>query len=261
MSEALDVLEAQKKPISAPMTTHLELVLTPPAVLNLVGIQAKKNYEMLRTMSGGNELIATAYLAALDENPKLQKVEVELSSPAEHGEQHGLYGALLEKSSRRNPGLVYVGWNKSAEKQVEDDSLLSQLTVAYVAQKLGIPVENVTFEIEQAYVLAHELGHQNDALRRQHPLKSLGQRLDMGHLPVPHMFPSEVERALKPGGSMDDWFSGGKPAILEAMGYESPEDLIRAQYKAYKDTKSERMADEFAVRVFRRMGIGGQPKN
>ena len=199
------------------------------------------------------ELLAIAY----ENFPDLEKVQVRTFVPTDIYEIGGYYDI-----SSDDAGDTVISLNLSEGKAESLGPLFSfrKAAIEANAKLLGIKPEEMTPEILQLFITAHELGHIKDYLvnyESDPDLTGLNAASEMNYhrdsnldtLPVPGVYPPDLARQLSENGSIDmnaflSTFS--KTNLSSDDKIKTASDLMNLQEERYRVSPPERYADEFA---------------
>lgn len=158
--------------------------------------------------------------------------------------------------------VVDISSEKHYDKLLQD----RELSARAAAHLLGIDFEILKRhpEILARFVFLHEIGHAHDYLVNyvNNPRNGSDPNYDparankevrtqeMNTLPYPGLDPVLIRKKWVSGELAKDFEQYRK--YFQQKGIISPEELMKAQEKAYRDLPSETYADQFAARVLRK---------
>lgn len=207
----------------------------------------QKTIERLEESGEVGESLIPVYLAAVDESPRVRHTIVDITS------------------ARDNP-VLEAGPAMHEETETGDILRLADSWSAYrrflhdypggkraFAERFGRDSETLTEKDVAMLAAAHELGHVEERSFKGEKASSI-RREEMDSLPLAGRDPSELARFLKTPKGLMYWYKNKERFAVE--GVTSRDTLVARQREAYCRLPSERAADEFAIRVMKRVEEG-----
>ena len=199
------------------------------------------------------ELLAIAF----ENFPDLEKVQVRTFLPTDIYQIGGYYNIASD-----DEGDTVISINLSEGEAESFVPLFSfrRATIEANAKLLGIKPEEMTPEILQLFITAHELGHIKDYIvnyESDPDLNGLNAASEMKYhrdsnldtLPVPGVYPPDLARQLSVSGGIDVnvFLSTFSEINLKPDDkIKTVDDLMDLQEERYRASAPERYADEFA---------------
>lgn len=224
---------------------------TPP---NLVA----ENFRLLEAAGELGKTLVPVYAAALATAPELSAVRItdQYRPPATDEEQavsevqptHKTAGAIHGAFAKDGAHSVYI--NLAENGQAFEDAMQdAPICRSVMAETIGVYPADLTKELFATFSLAHELGHARDFINNTPDKGTMINRRfrDMQTLPLSNRQPYDVELWLDPSGGQN--YFNQFASYWAKRGIHSPEELIRAQAKAYRAMPTEAGPDQFALSV------------
>ncbi|MAG11973.1 MAG: hypothetical protein CMI52_04185 [Parcubacteria group bacterium] len=213
----------------------------------------QKTIESLRGRGELGSVLADSYEFALAEFLEVAGVDVIAAGPDAYPKL-GKIGGFVRHQSRSETGRPMVVMNVDSGLE-HFDGLMREYTssISLCAERIGVSFEDMTPSSLAAFIFLHEMGHAYDYLENvpDGEVKRKKRFDEMATLPLPGWAPSRARHAFVPGGQLALWFEANKDALAQ-QGYDSPEVMLDAQARAYRDLPSEVVADEFAVGIMQK---------
>ena len=191
----------------------------------------------------------------LQKFPALSGVEIQQYKEEEDFEYTGGYFRVPYDENEK-PKVRFVIGDLS---QVEALMITRKASVKVVADKLGIPIENMSTELLLIQIFLHEVGHAYEFVSkyssRTDSREGWRERgaLEEDTLPVPGLAPSILKSRLQEVGGMTAFFSmyPELDVLRSQHGVRSEESLLAVQEIAYKKLPKEVFADDFACMIMK----------
>lgn len=199
---------------------------------------------------------------ARQENPELASAKLQTFTPKDKYDSGGYYDFEEGEGGEIAPTLFISEGSSSLLAPLLE---VRKEAIRINASLLGINPEEVTTEILQVFIFAHELGHIKDFLRNYKSDPSLegweavdemGSHRDsvLMQLPVPNLSPTHLIGELREVSKLEEAIAM-YPEIKrhpKFSGLETVQDLLRLQEEEYRGSEPERYADEFAAELLTR---------
>lgn len=216
--------------------------------------RATTNLELLRGQETNAELLEKTFAAAVQRYPELSHVH--LVQKDKHTPGAFARHQFHERNSTGSPE-VHMDLSPGSEEQLFTALQERPRLIEIISQKIGIPPEQFTPQLAQAFTLLHELGHtldytHNIESQSEGAQRDAQRREEMQRLPIRNSAPARLlnpETQAKLLQSYPDLFEGltrqyGQPITSMA-------DVLALQEVYYRQLPSEAYADDFAVAVLR----------
>lgn len=212
--------------------------------------------DQLRTRNEVGALFADMYDFAIRAEPKLQGAII-----------HGMGSATNERLRHTGGHAIHKDETESGRYEIivnVDDGLqfYSDLkerrpkSVQICADLLGIPENELDARKFAAFIFLHELGHVYDFQENAPTLeeKRVRREAEGQKLIVKQMSPGKLADYLATDQGVQ-WFAKHKENFHNAYGIETPGDLLATQEVWYRQLDTEKMPDQFAVRMMKSAGL------
>jgi hypothetical protein len=190
------------------------------------------------------------------ENPELSATKIETFYPVDIYDAGGYY--TLEEIDGEITPVIHISAGGPADYRPLME--IRKASVEINAETLGIDMEDMTPELLELFILAHEMGHVQDFVsnyQRDPDLDGWGAPEEMafhrhfilGTLPIPHISPTGVTGHMRDVTSLDEVLKI-EPRLAKHPRFNeinTVEDLIRVQEEEYRASEPERYADAFAA--------------
>jgi len=193
-------------------------------------------------------MLAPVYRAAVIADPRLAGTVIEPID--EGGPDSEMCYAFPSwwKSDKTSPHEVHVRLGDTARVLALFERATEEFPVSYgiIASRVGLELSALTPELLYAFGFAHELGHIRRMLDLGEKAYKKQLRADLRQLPVRNTTPSDLmDRSSVQRRYVDkhwEWYS-------KEYGVQTVEELSILQQHAYRNSTTEREADEFAASV------------
>ena len=199
------------------------------------------------------ELLAIAF----ENFPDLKKVQIRTFAPKDIYEIGGYYDIGTDDEGDT---VILINLSEGEAESFLPLFSFRKATIEANAELLGILSEEMTPEILQLFIIAHELGHIKDYLvnyESDPDLTGLNASSEMNYhrdsnldtLPVPGVYPPDLARQLSVSGGIDVnvFLSTFSEINLKPDDkIKTVDDLMDLQEERYRASAPERYADEFA---------------
>jgi hypothetical protein len=194
---------------------------------------------------------------ALENFPDLKRVQINTFVPRDLYEIGGHYDIATDDEGNTR---ISINLSEGEAESFRPLFTFRKATIEANAELLGIKTEEMTPEILQLFIIAHELGHIKDYLVNYESNPDLtGEEAaaemkyhrisNLDSLPVPGIYPPYLARLLAESREVDvdtflanfDGINLTKDDKIKTIG-----DLMDLQEKQYRASPPERYADEFA---------------
>ena len=198
------------------------------------------------------------------EYPELRNTKIETFTPTDNFDAGGFYE--FEEGENGDP-IPKICISEGDAELLRPLLEIRKSSVAINAEMLGLDSKDITPQLLQYFIIAHELGHIKDYkinfegdpdLNGWEAVDEMNYQRDavLTTLPVPNMSPTYLARELDGLASVE----GVVERFPELQKYHDFEDLVTvedvlaAQEEAYRSSAPESYADEFAVNFLRSYG-------
>ena len=224
---------------------------TPP---NLVA----ENFRLLENAGEIGKQLVPVYQAALATAPELDQVRItdQFIPPSSDEEQAITEAQPTHKTAVATHGAftqdgvhsVFINLTEGG-KAFEAATRDAPICRSVMAETIGVTPSELTAELLAKFSLAHELGHAVRYINVTPDKASLiNERFrDMQTLPQSNRQPYDIEQWLKPPGGLNYFKQFG--SYWARRGINTPEELVRAQARAYRAMPTEAEPDQFALSV------------
>ncbi len=196
------------------------------------------------------------------ENPELAQTQIHLFTPVDAYDAGGYY-TLEELEEGVIAPFIHVsaGGVESYVPLLE----IRKASVSINAKALGIELADMTPELLELFILAHEMGHVKDFVSNYQTDPELGgwdapdmmafhRDAILNTLPIPNVSPTGLTGDLRDVTSLKQVMTNypkleSHPRFSEM---ETVEDLIRIQEEEYRTSEPERYADTFAAKFLKK---------
>lgn len=201
------------------------------------------------------------------QHPELKEVEFEVVDD-------GVFeGGACEVSPDGTSVLVLIGAGSAERfaslKESRADAIRS------MADRLGVPFEEMDGDMIRQFILFHEVGHARDFLtnfvsretgldpRSAECVWRENAQIQMDSLPFPGVAPADLREDILLAGGFAAWreLEPFADAWCREKNVSSEQELIALQEPAYRALQKEAYADEFAAKAYMEMQKGKASKN
>jgi hypothetical protein len=195
--------------------------------------------------------------------PILSNVKVKLFKPLDELNVGGFYDLSLDENGKCICTIYVSEGGPEVLKPIFEKL---RATVAVNAEQLGITVDQMTPEILQLFIMAHEFGHIVDFIKNYKDENSstdenavdemqYHRESSLSILPVPFVYPGDLAMKLEkhPNITRQELFElfPSLENFSEKVFISGASDLLSFQERWYRNTPSESYADNFAVNFLR----------
>lgn len=222
--------------------------------------QEIKDISDRKIVEEGGEHLGNMWATILQANPELRQVEVRLGKPKSGETLSHTGGYFADPSGFDSAPTIYVV--PGNEEHYRKLLVSRKKSVEIVAGLLGLKAEEVTAEILQSFIFAHELGHAHDYIinfknnndLELSPSEAWKQknRVEMASLPLPNVNPATLNNMIENG--LIEQAVKDSDVLREKYVVDGVVDVARLvddQNIAYRSLPKEQYADEFAVRALK----------
>jgi hypothetical protein len=206
-----------------------------------------KNFELLE----GSELGAVlrdAYKTAINLDPRLEEVEI---VPLEDESNRVAFARPSWNPESGGHNQVHIRLNDLDEALTRTQNVLDNIPGArkLFGDMLDIEPQEVTPQLLHVFSIMHELGHTGQYFDHADDPSVLAEQVkkDKEALPIGRATVSALmdKNSFARKFVEDNWHK-----VIQVTGVSTIEELIEKQHGAYRQTKSEKAADDFARDVF-----------
>jgi len=202
------------------------------------------------------------FKVALKENPELAKAQFRQFPPIDKYDA----GGYFELENNMQGDVVPVLFLSEGKAELLTPLLkIRKESIKINASSLGIDSKEMTPELLQLFIVAHELGHIKDYmvnyeadpdLSAEEAAQEMYFHRDsvLGHLPIPELSPTHLAGELQAETNLQDVIKQ-YPIIKKHPKFKelkTIEDLLRLQEEEYRMSVPEKYADDFAVDLLKR---------
>lgn len=212
--------------------------------------------EQLKSRNEIGKLFADLYSYSVQAEPSLQGTVVQAMSLATDERLQFTGGHTLHRGETES-GRYEVMVNVDDGLQFYSDLMTKRpRSVQICAELLGIPEEEMDARKYAAFIFLHEMGHVYDFQKNAPTLEERRARREAEgqKLIVREMSPGKLANYL----ATDDgarWFAEHRENFHAAYDIETPEDLLATQETWYRELETEKIPDQFAVRMMKSVGL------
>lgn len=190
---------------------------------------------------------------AFQQYPELAKTKIEAFPPQDRFDAGGFYE--FEEGADGQP-IAKICVSRGNAELLRPLLEIRKSSVAINAKMLGIDPKDVTPQLLQYFIIAHELGHIKDfkvnyegdpSLEGWEAVDEMAYQRDavLAMLPVPNLSPTHLARELE-GLTYEDAIEKFS-TLKEYKDFASIEDILARQESEYRSSAPESYADEFAA--------------
>ena len=192
------------------------------------------------------------------ENPELSATQIQTFEPVNKYDAGGYYTLEVGEDGEVTPVIhISAGGTSNYAPLME----IRKASVAINAETLGIDNNDMTPELLELFIIAHEMGHVKDFVsnyQRDPDLSGWEAQDEMffhrhailGTLPIRNVSPAGLTGHLRNVTSLEEVLKV-EPNLAKHPRFdeiETVEDLIRVQEEEYRASEPERYADDFAAK-------------
>ncbi len=196
-------------------------------------------------------------LIAFESFPDLKGTIVSTYIPNDVYELGGYYEVDTDEDGR---AFISINLSEGEADLFRPLLKLRRATVEMNSKLLGIEVDQMTPEILQLFITAHELGHVKDFIVNYKANLELTEseavaemmyhrENNLSTLPVPNVYPPDLAKFLSESEGVDiETLRATFPDLnlRKSVVVETARELVDLQEQEYRNTPPERYADEFA---------------
>ncbi|MFA6963903.1 MAG: hypothetical protein WC227_04335 [Patescibacteria group bacterium] len=221
-----------------------------------------RRQEFAEVLDNVDEDYKAAYLAALEDFPHLDQMQVELATSQQYPNLKYTGGFWRKPQSDADaPKIVVImGQNGLYEQLLIDRELSARKSAEIIGIDFEVMKEHPN--ILKLFIFLHEIGHVEDYItnfRKKSELdgsdpvqaKREKRNREMVTLPIPGVSP-DLARRMYDSGELQTYYAKYQQNYQRIRGLMSVEELLDANEIAYHELPSERYADQRAGEILRK---------